>query len=81
MKYFQLSLLPVFMTSSVIFHLWTTYYAITEGGFFAGILSFILPFLSEIYWCIKMWGEDSTYTTLACVHLVGSLVFSILKKD
>jgi len=81
MKNFILALLPVFMISSTIFHLWTTYYAFSEGGFWSGIISFILPFISEIYWCIKMWGVDSTYTTIACVHLVGSLVFSILKKD
>lgn len=80
MKYFLLSLLPVFMISSFIFHLWTTYYAFTEGGFWSGLLSFIFPFFSEIYWCIKMWGVDSTYTTIASIHLVGALVFTILKK-
>jgi hypothetical protein len=77
MKYLIATLLPIFMISSIIFHLWTTYYAFSVGGFWSGILSFILPFLSEVYWCIKMWGKDSTYTTIACIHILGAIVFSL----
>lgn len=52
-------------------HIWTTVIGFQEGGFLGGILSLILPFLSEIYWIIKMIGVNTPYVvyTILCIVL------------
>lgn len=57
----------------VIVHLWTVIIAFSEGGFLAGILSFIFPVLSEIYWVISLWGENDAYVNTAIIATI--LVF------
>ena len=55
----------------VIGHIWTTVIGFQEGGFLGGILTLILPLLSEIYWVIKMIGENTGYVvyTLLCAFV------------
>jgi hypothetical protein len=81
MKTIVIAIASIFPISSLIFHLWTTYYAFSEGGFWSGIVSFILPFLSEAYWCYKMWGQDDLYTTVACLHFLGAIIYTIFVND
>lgn len=40
-------ILVIFPITAFILHLWTTYIAYTESGFFAAIVSILLPVLSE----------------------------------
>lgn len=56
-----------------IVHIWTVIIAFSEGGFLAGILSFIFPVLSEIYWVIRLWGEYNAYVNSAIIATI--LVF------
>lgn len=73
-----LTILPV---SSFIFHIWTTYVAFSEGGFMAGILTLFFPFIGEIYWMIKIWGENDMYMTFAVVHFVGWLFYVFVGRQ
>jgi len=62
-----------------VFHIWTTIIAFNEGGFLGGILTFILPVLSEIYWMVKVWGENDTYTTVAIISIISSIILGFLR--
>lgn len=75
MKYIFYLILSIFPISAIIFHLWTTFIAFDQGGFWGGLISFIFPFISEIYWCFKVWGENSTYTTIAIIHFLGAFLY------
>lgn len=70
----------VFMITATITHIWTVIIAFTEGGFFGGLLSLFLPFLSEIYWMFKMFGENDAYAYTALVHLVLAIPISVLSR-
>lgn len=70
----------VFMNTATITHIWTVIIAFTEGGFFGGLLSLFLPFLSEIYWMFKMFGENDAYAYTALVHLVLAIPISVLSR-
>jgi hypothetical protein len=72
-------ILGVFPITAVVFHIWTTIIAFTEGGIMGGILTLIFPVIGELYWMIKMWGENDTYTTLCIVHMLGALAWTMLK--
>jgi len=52
-------------------HIWTTVIGFQEGGFIGGLLTLIIPFLSEIYWLIKMIGENTPYIvfTIMCAFV------------
>jgi hypothetical protein len=67
----------VFAVSAIITHIWTTIIAFSEGGFLAGIITFFLPFLAEIYWMFKMFGENDTYAYIALAHLILAIPFSM----
>lgn len=58
-----------------IAHIWTTVIGLQEGGIFGGILTFIFPILSEIYWVIKMFGVNAFYSvyTIVCVVVFAPL--------
>lgn len=78
MKAIFVSLYGVFAITAIITHIWTVIIAFTETGFFGGILTLLLPFLGEIYWMFKMFGENDTYAYIALVHLILAIPFSIL---
>jgi hypothetical protein len=67
-----------FMITALITHIWTVVIAFTESGFWAGVLTFILPVISEIYWMIKMFGENDLYAYIALVHLILTIPISLL---
>lgn len=70
----------VFAITATITHIWTVIIAFSEGGFFGGIISLFLPFLAELYWMFKMFGENDTYAYVALVHLILSIPFSMLGR-
>lgn len=70
MKKIFVSLFGVFAITAIITHIWTVIIAFTEGGFFGGMISLFLPFLAELYWMFKMFGENDTYAYIALVHLI-----------
>jgi hypothetical protein len=78
MKAIFVSLYGVFAISAIITHIWTVIIAFTEAGFFGGVLTLFLPFLGEIYWMFRMFGENDTYAYIALVHLILAIPFSIL---
>jgi hypothetical protein len=70
----------VFIVTATITHIWTVIIAFTEGGFFAGVISLFLPFLSEIYWMVKMFGENDAYAYTALIHLILAIPISIFGR-
>ncbi|NVJ46478.1 MAG: hypothetical protein HWE07_05095 [Cytophagia bacterium] len=69
-----------FIITATITHIWTVIIAFSESGIFAGILTFLFPFLSEIYWVIKMFGENDLYAYTALVHLILAIPISALRN-
>lgn len=68
-------ILAIFPLSSFCFHIWTTIIAFSEGGFWGGVLTFVIPVLSELYWMVKMWDTSSTYTIVCIIHLIGVFIY------
>lgn len=75
------SIFGIFAITALITHLWTVIIAFNEAGILGGIITLFLPFLSEVYWMIKMFGENDTYAYIALVHLVLSALFAIIGKE
>lgn len=71
----------IWFITAIITHLWTTIIAFSESGFFAALLSLFIPFLSEIYWIIQMWGENNAYTSIALIHLLIAIPISIFSDE
>jgi hypothetical protein len=71
------TLFGVFALTAIITHIWTVIIAFTEAGFFGGVLTLLLPFLGEIYWMFKMFGENDTYAYIALAHLILAILFSM----
>jgi hypothetical protein len=80
MKAIFVSLFGVFSITATITHIWTVLIAFTEAGFFGGILTLFLPFLSEFYWMFKMFGENDTYAYTVLAHLILSIPFSMFGR-
>ena len=57
-----------------ITHIWTAIIAFKINGLFACILSLLFPFLSEIYWMIRMFGENNTYSYIVLIQLILLLI-------
>ncbi|GAA0877391.1 hypothetical protein GCM10009119_03590 [Algoriphagus jejuensis] len=70
----------IFIITATITHIWTVIIAFSEGGIFAGLLSLLLPFLSEIYWIFKMFGENNLYTYTAITHLIIAIPIGMFGK-
>ncbi len=75
------SIFAVFSITAIITHIWTVIIAFKAGGMIAGIISLFLPVLSELYWMIKMFGENDTYAYTALIHVILSAVFSIFGRN
>ena len=73
-------ILTIFPITAIITHLWTVIIAFTEAGFWGGIISLFLPFLSEIYWMVKMFGENNLYAWIALTHLILVFPFAFITK-
>ncbi len=80
MKTIFISLYGLFVVTAIITHIWTVVIAFSEGGFFAGVLSLLLPFLAEIYWMFKMFGENDTYAYISLVHIILAIPFSLFGR-
>lgn len=82
MKVIFLSVYGVFKVTAIITHIWTVAIAFKEGGFLGGVISLMLPFLAELYWMFKMFGENDTYAYIALIHLILAVLISMfLGKD
>jgi hypothetical protein len=81
MKAVFVSLFGVFAVTAVITHIWTVIIAFAEAGMFGGILTLFLPFLGELYWMIKMFGENDTYAYITLAHLILSIPVSMLMSN
>lgn len=66
------------MIIGLVFHIWTVVIAISNGGFLSGFITFILPVFSEIYWMVKMWGENDPYTTLGIISFVPWVLYFLM---
>jgi len=49
-----------------VIHLWTTLIAFKVFGFIAAILTFIFPFISELFWFLKI-GNNTNFNSIYCV--------------
>jgi len=73
-------LFGVFILTAIVTHIWTVIIALTEAGFFGGALTLFMPFLGEIYWMFKMFGENDTYAYIALTHLILAIPFSMFGR-
>ena len=76
-----MALAGIFYITASIIHIWTVIIAFQQSGFIAAIISLILPFLSEVYWMFKMWGENDLYAWLALIHIIFSILFGIGRNN
>ena len=81
MKALFVSLYGVFAITAIITHIWTIIIAFQQSGFFGGIVSLFLPFLAELYWMFKMFGENDTYAYIALIHLILAIPFSAFGRE
>lgn len=81
MKALLVSLFGLFAITSFITHIWTVIIAFEEGGFWSGVISLFMPFLAELYWTFKMFGENNTYAWIALIHLLLALLYTLLNND
>ncbi|WP_460692341.1 hypothetical protein [Mucilaginibacter puniceus] len=81
MKALFLSFYSIFAVTAIITHIWTVVIAFSVGGFFAGVICLFLPFLSELYWMFKMFGENDLYAWIALIHLVLAIPMGIFKSN
>lgn len=72
------AILPIFFFTASIVHIWTVVIGFTEAGILGGILTFIFPVFSEIYWLISTWGDNEVYTVLVIIHMVLALIFAVV---
>lgn len=77
MKALFFLIVAIFPVTAIITHIWTVIIAFSEAGLFGGILSFLLPFLSELYWMFKMFGENDLYAWIALTHLLLAIPISL----
>jgi hypothetical protein len=80
MKALFVSLYSLYTLSAIITHLWTVIIAFDVAGFFGGVVTLFLPFLSELYWIFNMFGENDTYAYIALIHLLLAVPFSIIGR-
>jgi len=52
-------------------------YRIYRSRFWGGVLTLFLPFLGELYWMFKMFGENDTYAYIALTQLILAIPFSM----
>jgi hypothetical protein len=81
MKTLLISLYPIFVITSIVTHIWTVIIAFSESGFLGGIITLILPGISEIYWMFKMFGENDLYAYIALIQLILAIPMTALKSD
>ncbi len=81
MKHLIILLYPVFVITSIVTHIWTVIIAFSESGFLGGIITLILPGISEIYWMFKMFGENDLYAYIALIQLILAIPMTALKID
>lgn len=70
----------IYIITAIITHIWTIIIAFIYGGFWGGIITLFLPFLSELFWMIKMFGQNNLYAVIALIHLVLAIPISLISK-
>ncbi|MCK4602932.1 MAG: hypothetical protein KAU28_10730 [Phycisphaerae bacterium] len=68
-----LSSLAGFSLSSIILHLWTVYFAYSLYGLLAAIVTFFIPFLSELFWFSRAWIGLGTLINVYCLSVFAYL--------
>jgi hemolysin-activating ACP:hemolysin acyltransferase len=63
-----------------VYHLWTVVIAF-QHGFVSGIVTLVLPVLSQIYWFFKLWGVNTTYIVVSIVYTIIVFIVSIFRND
>jgi hypothetical protein len=71
---------PFMWLIASIYHIWTIIIAF-KVSLLSGILTLFLPILSNIYWFIKMWGENTLYCLLAIFVFIGKTIIYLLYKQ
>lgn len=80
MRAFLGAIFGLFVITAIITHIWTVIIAFSEAGVMGGLLTLFLPFLGELYWMFKMFGENDTYAYISLVHLILSVLFAAIGK-
>jgi len=63
-----------------VYHLWTVVIAF-QHGFLSGIVTLVLPILSEIYWFFKLWGVNTAYIVVSIIYAVIALIVSFFREN
>lgn len=80
MKAIFVSLYGVFAMTAIITHIWTVIISFNEAGFLGGVLTLFLPFLGELYWMFKMFGENDIYAYIALTQVILAIPFSMFGR-
>lgn len=80
MKAILVSISGVFAITAIITHIWTVIIGFSVAGFWGGMFTLFLPFLSELYWMIKMFGVNDLYAWIALTHLILAIPVSMVNK-
>lgn len=78
MKTLFISLLSIFAITAIITHIWTVIIAFSSAGFWGAFVTLLLPFLSEVYWMLKMFGENDIYAFIALIYLILCILYGII---
>jgi hypothetical protein len=62
----------------LLLHFYTTYLSFMLSGFAAGVLTFVFPVFSEIYWFIKCWSLAGGHWTEYAVWVLSVPVCIVL---
>ena len=81
MKSFFVAIYGLFAITAIITHIWTVIIGFQEAGFWGGVITLLLPGISEIYWMIKMFGENNVYAYIALAHLLLVIPVGIFGRD
>ena len=70
---------------AAVVHVWTVIIAFKISGFWAALLSFFFPIISQIFWLIKTFGENMMYFYVVLVSFavafIGAIIGVVLKEE
>jgi len=72
MKFFSV----IMWLLGLVYHGWTAIIAF-KHSVFAGVVTLVLPFISEVYWFFKMIGENTPYVILSIVFTILAIIHKI----
>ena len=61
-------------------YIWTLVIAYQSLGIVGAVLSAVLPFFAQIFWCIKFWSDTGTIFNLYCIVVISYTVITMVMR-